>query len=244
VFIVGMPRSGTSLVEQIIDCHPRAHGAGELSAIRQMVVNMYHRLKTDRFFPDYLDMVDADLLTEFGGAHLRELLSLAPGAARIVDKAPGNFVNLGLIAQLYPRARVINCQRDPRDSCLSCYFKSFTFGLQFSNSLESLGRYYNDYERLMAHWHTALDLPILDVQYEDTVKDVETAARRIIDFLGLPWDDACLRFHESDRQVNTASYEQVRQPIYDSSVGRYRPYEAHLKPLLDILNQRDGATTT
>ncbi len=243
VFIVGMPRSGTSLIEQIIDCHPRAFGAGELPAIRQIVVEMFHRVESDQPFPDYLDHVSVDLLSEFAEKHLRSLLAMAPGARRITDKSPGNFVNLGLIAQLYPKARIINCGRDPRDSCLSCYFKSFTFGLHFSKSLESLAYYYNDYRRLMAHWREALDLPILDLQYEDTVADTEGTVRRVIEFLGLEWDDACLQFHESDRQVNTASYEQVRKPIYASSVGRYKTYEQYLQPLIEILKQGDPSAT-
>jgi hypothetical protein len=158
---------------------------------------------------------------------------------RITDKMLLNFLHLGLIALLFPQARVIHCRRDPLDTCVSCFFQNFR-GLTFTLDLADLGNYYRDYERLMDHWRRALPLPMFKVVYEDLVASPEDVSRRLIDFCGLPWDERCLRSHESSRPVRTVSKLQVRQPIYSSSVGRWRRYESHLGPLREALRGAGG----
>lgn len=231
VFIIGMPRSGTSLVEQILAAHPAVHGGGELTLIHDLVA------KTQRppaNLPGHL--TDVGTLTRpaverMSRSYLRDIRRLGPKAQRITDKMPHNFLNLGLITLMFPQARIIHCTRDPMDTLLSCYFQSFVGTLYFTNDLEHLGAVYRGYQRLMAHWKEVLDAAILDVPYEALVEDQEGWTRRLLDFLGLPWDDACLRYYESERITLTASIEQVRRPIYTSSIGRHRHYNAHLGPL-------------
>jgi hypothetical protein len=149
---------------------------------------------------------------------------------------PYNFLHLGLISQLYPGARVIHCRRDPLDTCLSGYFQNFRRGSFQTYDLDHLGRYFVQYQRLMDHWREVLDIRVLDVAYEDVVADLEGQSRRLVDFVGLAWDENCLRFYDSDRPVFTASHDQVRQPIYSRSVGRWRHYERHLGPLIVALD--------
>jgi hypothetical protein len=146
-----------------------------------------------------------------------------------------NFLNLGLISHLFPRARIIHCVRDPIDTCLSCYFQNFARGSFFAFDLRHAGLYYRQYERLMAHWGELLDLPIMEVRYEEHVGEPEKVCRNMLDFLRLDWDPACLRFHESSRFTKTASRDQVREPIYTSSAGRWRNYERHIGPLIEAL---------
>lgn len=235
VFVVGMPRSGTTLVEQIIASHPEAEGVGELSDINRLAHRLPQRLRVREPYPGcirHLDRGTADQLAETYNARLR---SLAPKASRVVDKLPHNFLHLGLIDRLFPAARVIHCRRDPVDTCLSCYFQNFYGTHDYARDLTYLGHYYREYERLMEHWRKVLRIPMLEVQYEELVEDPERVSREIIGFLGLDWDDACLRFYETRRTVHTASVTQVRQPIYKSSTGRWRKYEKHLGPLLEAL---------
>ena len=171
-------------------------------------------------------------------AHLERLKALGGCAERVIDKMPDNVFKLGAIATLYPGARVIFCQRDPRDTCLSCYFQKFTAGqLVFSYDLADCAKRYLETERLIAHWRRVLPLRMLDVEYEALVGDIEEQSRRIIAFLGLDWEPGCLEFHRTTRIVATASAWQVRQPLYDRAVARWRKYEAHLTPLLEILGQ-------
>ena len=235
VFIVGMPRSGTSLVEQTIASHPDAAGAGELPGIADAKLALHYATGGKEIFPKYLPSLTPALLDKAARDYLKTLTHEAPKAARVTDKAPSNFMFVGLIAQLFPNARIIHCKRHPLDSCVSCYTKRFTFGHGFTRSLEDLASYYALYERLMAHWHDVKPLPILDVAYEDMVADHEGMTRKILEFIGLPFDEACLKFYESDRLVRTASYDQVRKPIYGSSVARWRRYEKHLAPLITAL---------
>jgi len=228
VFIVGMPRSGTTLCEQILACHPMVHGAGELtqiSGIEKSVVPAELTTDTlDRLAEDHLDF-----LQDQGGA-----------AARVIDKLPHNHRFLGLIEQLFPEARIIHCTRDPLDTCLSCYFQNFYGGHRYSFDLKTVGEHYRLYERLMAHWRKVSGLNILDVSYEGLVADQETVSRAMVEFLGLEWDPSCLDFHRSNRPALTASYDQVRQPIYSRSVSRAEKYAAHLEPLVAALEGRDG----
>jgi tetratricopeptide (TPR) repeat protein len=204
VFVVGMPRSGTSLVEQIAASHPSVFGAGELDAIRRL---------------EPQDAAD----------HLARLHALAPWAARVVDKTPDNFLHLGAIARMFPGARVIHCVRDARDTAVSCFQQNFAAGHAWTTDLGDIARYQAAHDRLMAHWRQVLPLPLLEVVYEDLVASPEKQSRRMVDFLGLPWDDACLRFHENERPVLTASAAQVRRPIHASSVGRWRNYAGFLR---------------
>jgi tetratricopeptide (TPR) repeat protein len=224
VFIVGMPRSGTSLVEQIASSHPDVFGAGELRDID----NIATALGSTAYRPPSIK--------DAAGKQLDRLRVLGSSALRVIDKMPNNVEHLGLIATLFPAARVILCRRDPRDTCLSCFFQRFDAGnLLFSFDLAQCGRHHVHTDRLIAHWLKVLPLPMLQVQYEDLVSDLEGQSRRIISFLDLPWNPACLEFHRTERTVQTASDWQVRQPIYTRSVGRWRNYERHLGPLFESL---------
>jgi tetratricopeptide (TPR) repeat protein len=232
VFIVGMPRSGTSLVEQILASHPAVHGAGELDFVYQVLLGTLDMLRAEfGAFPACLDNLTTEHVDGMAHVYLGPFIALKPDAARITDKMPLNFLHLGLIALFFPEARIIHCRRDPMDTCLSCFLTYFNKGHEFKHNLPHLGHFYRLYERLMAHWKSAIDLPILDVSYEELVADSETQSRGMIEFLGLPWDDRCLKFHEVQRPCATASVLQVRRPIYNTSVRRWQRYERHLGPL-------------
>lgn len=235
VFIVGMPRSGTTLVEQTLASHPQVFGAGELNHMGQIIQNIPKKKGMTAGYPEFAGLLDAISTCKLGEQYVKALKAMDSKALRITDKMPGNFANLGFIALLLPRARIIHCHRDPLDVCLSCYFQHFTKVMPFSRELSDLGLYYRDYERLMAHWQAALPMQILDVKYEDMIADHEGMSRKIVEFAGLDWDEACLSFHETERAVKTASSWQVRQPIYSSSVARWRNFESHLGPLREAL---------
>jgi tetratricopeptide (TPR) repeat protein len=235
VFIIGMPRSGTTLVEQILASHPQIHGHGEVDHITELVIGLAERLEGRQPYPECLAALDANTAGCLAEEYLGQLERVACGAARSVDKMPHNFFHLGVIALLFPQARLLHCVRDPIDTCLSCYFHDFGLRHPFSWDLEQLGHYYRDYQRLMAHWHATLPNPILDVPYEGLVGDQEVWSRKLIDFLGLPWDERCLAYYETNRPVTTSSSWQVRQPIYASSIGRWQHYVKHLGPLFSGL---------
>ena len=223
VFVLGMPRSGSTLVEQILAGHPQIHAAGELTALEKMTAD----------YPQCVPAFDAAALRSLGQAYLNRLPALADGKVRVVDKLSGNFLRIGLIRLMLPNARIIHTRRDPIDTCVSCYSKLFTFGLSFSYDLAELGRYYRHYDELMAHWRSMLPSgAMLEVSYEDVVNDLEGQARRLIDYCGLPWDHRCISFHKTNRPVKTASAVQVRKPLFRSSLQRWRHYEAGLAPLL------------
>jgi tetratricopeptide (TPR) repeat protein len=228
VFIVGMPRSGTTLAEQILASHPQLFGAGERIDLQKAAGQTY---------PECVLAMTHGALTSFGSNYVAGLAPLAPGAARIIDKMPNNFHYLGLIRLALPNARIIHMRRDPVDTCLSCFTTRFKGdNLPFSYDLAELGRYYRAYEKLMEHWRKLLGSDgFLEVDYEALVDDVEGQARRMVSYCGLTWNDACLTFYKTKREVRTASAVQVRQPIYRTSVGRARPSDAVLKPLLDAL---------
>ena len=228
VFIVGMPRSGTTLAEQILASHPQLFGAGERKDLQNAV---------GPAFPGRVPAMTDNALSSLGANYVAGLAALAPGAARITDKMPTNFIFLGLIRLILPNARIIHMRRDPIDTCLSCFTTTFKAdNVPYSYDLAELGRFYRAYAALIAHWRNVLGPDgFLEVDYEELVADVEGQARRIIDYCGLAWNDACCAFYETKREVRTASAVQVRQPIYRSSVGRWRPSESALKPLLDAL---------
>jgi len=223
VFIVGMPRTGTSLADRMLDGHPRVHSVGERPALGALIGTLT---------PTNLELGVK--------AFRRELRRLAPQADRIVDKMPFNFLNLGFLDIALPGARVIHMRRDPLDTCLSCYMTDFDEARGFSSEQERLGRYYNGYRRLMDHWHETLDTPILDVDYEDLVREPEAQARRMIEFLDLEWDERVLHTTDSERPIATASVEQVREPIDTTSIGRAQKYRKRLATLIETL-EKDGA---
>lgn len=237
VFIVGMPRSGTSLVEQILDSHPAITGAGELSEIFDIADSISAQLDGKPAYPAFMSQLTTELCDQMAQRYLQRLEQTSNQSIYVTDKMPQNFLYLGLINRLFPEAHIIHCQRDPRDTCLSCYFQNFTVGQSYSNDLTSLAQYYRQYQRLMRHWQTNLDIPILTVQYEKLVSEPEPVIRSMLDFLELEWDENCLNFHNNRRVVNTASVDQVRQPMYTKSVARWKHYQDYIGPLLDALTE-------
>jgi tetratricopeptide (TPR) repeat protein len=235
VFIVGMPRSGTTLTEQILAAHPQVHGAGELPTLQRVVELVPAMTGKAAPWPECAARLGQGGVDTLAGRYLAEVTALAPEARHITDKMPQNFLSLGLVAVLFPGSRIVHCTRDPLDTCLSCYFQAFTHGHGYAYDLAALGAYYRHYRRLMGHWAAVLGPSMTAVPYEEMVADQEGTSRRLVDFVGLEWDEACLRFFESDRLAHTASYDQVRRPIYKGSVGRWRPYARHLGPLVDAL---------
>ena len=223
VFILGMPRSGTTLTEQIISSHSDVYGAGELLQITLMEL---------RF-----GVLTPDNAYEQGEWYVKEVQALDPSgkALRVTDKMPGNFSNLGKIISILPNAKIIHTKRNPIDTCLSCYKQNFARGQYWSYNLEELGRYYNDYLDLMAYWREVLGDRFIEIDYEETVSDLEKQARMLIDYVDLPWDDACLEPHKQKRAVLTASKQQVTQPVYKTSVKSWQKYEKYLGPLIEEL---------
>jgi tetratricopeptide (TPR) repeat protein len=232
IFIVGMPRSGTTLVEQILASHPHVFGAGEIPEFGRIVESVCEPAGASGAFPEVVPSLGVARLREIGERYVAAPRAIAPAAARVTNKMPGNFRLIGLIHLVLPNARVIHVRRDPVDTCLSCFSKLFR-RQPYTYDLGELGRYYGAYASLMAHWRRVLPADaVLDVRYEDVVRDLEGQARRIVAACGLPWDARCLDFHRATRPVRTASANQVRRPLYDSAVGRWRPYEPWLGPLL------------
>jgi len=235
VFVLGMPRSGTSLVEQILASHSKVHGAGEREEMLRLADGLAEPLNDTRAYPDCLDSLTREKSETITRDFLNVLRRADPHAARIIDKMPGNFHHVGLIATLFPKAKIIHCIRDPRDTCLSIFFGDFVGSHPYSYDLTNLGRYYRQYERLMQHWHDVLPGRVFDIHYEDLIEDQEGRSRELVKFCGLDWETACLDFHKTRRKVRTRSNAQVRQPIYRSSMGRWRTYADELKPLTDAL---------
>ena len=236
IFVIGMPRSGTTLIEQIIASHPMVLGAGELQTFNDVVLAMRGADGNAISYPDFVSALDATALQRIGAAYVAAVRKLAPRGDYVTDKMPSNYYFAGLIRLALPNAKIVHTMRDPIDTCVSCFLKLFTAEQNHTYDLGELGRYYKRYERLMAHWRRVLPAgSILDVRYEDVVADLEAQARRIIAYCGLPWHDNCVAFNKTDRPVRTASATQVRQPIYNNAIGRWRVYEQHLGPLLDAL---------
>jgi hypothetical protein len=239
IFVIGMPRSGTTLIEQILASHPQVFGAGELALFDQAAGALRDSLPGQPPYPDMAEAMSGEDFGKVGAIYLERLTQLAPDAHRIVDKMPGNFLLAGLIHLALPNATIIHAVRDPVDTCVSCYSLLFN-DQKYSYDLSELGRYYWHYQSLMAHWHGVLPPGrILDVRYEELIGDLEGVARRIVAQCGLPWDERCLDFHRTSRMVNTPSATQVRKPIYRSSIGRWRRYKALLSPLLAELGKTE-----
>jgi len=242
IFVVGMPRSGTTLVEQIISSHPDAAGAGELKDIRQLADELPSLVGGHLDYPDCLSQADADTIRNLAERYWKRLTERSPQAQRVVDKMWANFTHLGFIAMLFPKARVIHCRRDPMDVGLSCYMSNFN-AIRWAWRLEDIGFFYRDYARLMDHWRGVLPLPMHDVVYEELVGDFAGVSKQLIRFCGLEWDDRCLNFHRNRQPVQTASRVQVRQPIYNTSIGRWKKYEVHLLPLQRALGDHGPSSS-
>lgn len=229
VFVVGMPRSGTTLIEQILASHPAGFGAGELA---------YWNAAAAAYEPSAINSnTSPGAVSTYGESYLELLQRLAPDAVRVVDKMPANFMNLGLIHAALPEARIIHVGRHPFDTCLSIYFQNFSTALPYANDLEDLAHYYSEYQRMIAHWRAVLPADrLLEIQYESLIDEPEVWSRRLVEFIGLPWDRRCLEFYRSSRTVTTASRWQVRQKINRSSVDRWQNYEQHIGPLRTLAN--------
>lgn len=234
VFIVGLPRSGTTLVEQILASHGSIHGAGELESLAGVNHAIARRFRDAKPAPECMSLIDAQTVDEFSALYLAELRLRSPSAERVVDKLPGNFVRVGLIRMLFPNAYIVHCTRNALDTCLSLYFHYFQ-ALACSFDLAELGRYFVDYRRLMAHWNDVFPGEIFEARYEELVAEPERITRGLLDYLDVEWDERCLAFHENERSVMSPSNLQVRRPIYSTSIGRWRRYEKHLGPLMEIL---------
>ena len=236
VFVVGMPRSGTTLIEQILASHREVHGAGEISDFELAAADLDGGAALPLRRPETVAEMSDEQFRRLGANYVRRIGAGASAARRIVNKLTENFRFAGLIALALPNARIVHVRRDPVDACFSCFSTLFVENLPFTYDLAELGRYYRAYEALMNFWRDALPKGMMiDVRYEDVIDDLDGQARRIIGHCGLEWDARCLAFHRNARSVRTASLVQVRRPLYKSSVGRWRPYEAFLAPLLDAL---------
>lgn len=237
VFIVGMPRSGSTLTERIIASHPQVHGAGEITAFGDIPFSMMYDLGSYEPYPQCMTDLTQEWADRFAAKYLQYLSDLQRDASRVVDKMLSNYKHLGLISLLLPRARIIHTKRNALDNCWSCFAENLSpVKHRYASDLRNLGLIYRQYEQLMAHWKEVLDIQFMEVQYEEMVADPEGVSRKVIEFLNLPWDDGCLRFYESSGQrAPTLSYQQVRQPIYKSAIHRHERYGALLDPLREAL---------
>lgn len=235
VFIVGMPRSGTSLIEQILSQHCDVFAAGERDDINQIIRKIPNDVNKKEYPLAVLDITASQIET-YRKIYTDMMDSMSASAKIITDKMPTNYLYLGLIKQLFPEARVIHCKRDPRDTCLSIYFQNFQNFHPYSNDLNNIAAVYVEYVRLMEHWKRVLDLPIMDLVYENVTLDVEKYARQVVEFCGLEWQARCLEFYKAKRIVNTASFDQVNKPVYQQSVARWKNYEKYIGELITGLD--------
>jgi tetratricopeptide (TPR) repeat protein len=243
IFIVGMPRSGTTLVEQILASHSEVAGGGELAKIPVLASSIAEFVHTERHFPLAALDLDEPATLRMASAYLRTLRERGGAAARVTDKLPSNFFYLGLIALLFPRAAIIACERDPLDVFISGYFVHFRRPIAHTRSQLDFAHFHRIFGDLMEHWQEVLPGRVLTMSYESLVADQAGQTKRLLDHCGLAWEDACLKFHETARPVRTASSTQVRRPLFSASVGRAEPYLAHLDPLRQALGRADGAAT-
>lgn len=235
IFIVGMPRSGTTLTEQILASHPKACGVGELMAMNRVAMMLDFRKKDQGSFKNKISSIKKEDQRIFGENYLNTLYNYSKTAIHYIDKMPHNFLNVGLINIIFPNAKIIHCTRNAIDNCVSCYTSPLNMSHAYAKDLLGLGQYYREYWGLMNHWKSVSKIPIFEMPYEATVADLEGQARALVAYVGLPWDDACLKFNESSNQVSTISNWQVRQPIYSTSVKRWKVYEKHIGPLIEGL---------
>jgi Flp pilus assembly protein TadD len=238
VFVIGMIRSGTSLVEQILASHSRVYGAGELLEISNLITDLPAALGISVSYPECIRQLEAARIQAAASEYLQNLADRDDQALRVVDKLPTNFLHLGFIAALLPNARVIHCRREPLAVCLSIFFQRFAQGHLYAYDFRDIANYYAEYERMMAHWKKVVPLEILDVQYERVLGGLERESRRMLDYCQLEWEEACLAFHRSTRPVRTASSWQVRQPLYQTAKARWKKFEPHLDALKKALSER------
>lgn len=236
IFIVGLPRSGTSLTEQILSSHPEVEGAGELNDINDIVGCLPSTVGSVQPYPQCITSLTTNTCNSIAQKYINKLTDLCGQNRFITDKMPHNFLNIGLISLLFPQAKIIHCVRDHRDTCLSIYFQNFGCLHPYSTRLEWLGAYYHEYARIMKHWGKVIKTPVYTVRYDDMVNDQEHTTRKLLEHCNLEWNDACMNFNKSKRVVATASYEQVKQKIYTKSLARWKKYEKHLKPLISSLD--------
>jgi tetratricopeptide (TPR) repeat protein len=234
IFIVGLPRSGSTLIEQILASHSQVDGTHELPEIPRLIKAINEQRPQGDGYPQALKHYGKEL-AELGRQYVEWTRRYRKEASHFTDKMPNNFASIGMIAAVLPEATIVNARRHPLDSCMGCFKQLFYKGQSFTYDLVELGEYYLEYERVMAHWHEVLPGKVLDIQYEEMVSDQENQTQRLIEHCDLPWEDRVLRFYETDRAVITASSEQVRQPIYSKSVNSWRRFELHLEPLIEVL---------
>jgi tetratricopeptide (TPR) repeat protein len=234
VFVMGMPRSGTTLLEQILGSHPKVHGAGELAVAKEVFDQVPKWMNMQAAPSVCIPRMSREVTQLAGKEHLTRLRALHPTAQRIVDKMPDNYLWLGFLHAIFPKAKFIYSKRDVHDIAVSCWITNFK-QIRWACDHEDIAGRIKDHLRMMEHWRAVLPVPVLEVEYEQTVEDLEGVARTMIEFCGLEWDPACLAFHESKRTVRTASLSQVRQPVYKNSVQRWKNYEEPLKPLFQLL---------
>ena len=237
IFIVGLPRAGSTLLEQILSSHSMVDGTLELPNVLSLSQELRRR---SRFgdapaYPQILETLDKSAFEKFGKAYIEDTRIHRQDAPRFIDKMPNNFRHIGLIRLMLPNAKIIDARRQPMSCCFSGFKQLFAEGQEFTYGLEDLGRYYRNYVELMNHWDRVLPNFVLRVQYEDVVRDLESEVGRILDFCGLPFEQSCTEFHKTQRDVRTPSSEQVRQPIYDNALEQWRHYESHLSPLASAL---------
>ena len=235
IFIVGMPRSGTSLAEQVLASHPQVHGGGELMALLRAASSRF-TLAEGFDYSASIAAASAEDFEHIAGHYLKAIADLGDDAPHVTDKLPANFLNVGLISIVFPKATVIHCSRDPRDTCFSIFKHLFgASGHNYAYDLEELGAYYNLYSDMMAHWRTVVPISLHELRYEEMIRNQEETTKALLEACGLPWDPACLEFHNTARPVATISADQVRRPIYSSSIGLWQQHEDALAPLLRVL---------
>ena len=235
IFIVGMPRSGTTLLEQILDSHESVYGAGELTNLSDAIYQIA-QVEPGQLFVDKVADLTPEQIRKIATLYSKELWSLSPDSKFISDKMPANFLYIGLIHLAFPNAKIIHAMRDPLDTCFSCFARLFNDTMDIAYDLETLGRYYVMYRKVMDHWHKVLPPgTILDLSYEEMVANSEQQTRRVLEYVGLPWDDKCIEFYKNERLVKTASLAQVNKPIYKTSVERWRHFAQHLHPLIELV---------
>jgi tetratricopeptide (TPR) repeat protein len=240
IFIVGLPRAGSTLLEQILASHSMVDGTMELHNILGLALRLRGRGTEDNVkYPANLSELDTDYFQRFGQQFINDTQVYRAGAPFFIDKMPNNFLHIGLIRLILPRAKIIDARRHPMSCCFSGFKQLFGEGQDFSYSQEDVGRYYRDYEKLMAHWDEVLPGFVLRVQHEDVVQDLEGQVRRMLDFCDLPFEQNCVDFHQTQRAIKTPSSEQVRQPIYTSGLTQWQHYEPYLQPLKAALGHQD-----
>ncbi len=235
IFILGLPRSGSTLVEQILASHSMVDGTSELQDLGQIATSLNKR-SGGLNYPEIVRILSDDDFHQLGSSYIERTMRHRKGAPFYTDKMPNNFPTIGFLSLILPNAKIINTRKNPIDSCVGCYKQHFAKGQAFTYDLNELGEFYLEYIRLMDHWHEVLPGKVLDVVYEDMVEDQEAQTRRLLEFCGLPWEEACLKFYETDRAIRTASSEQVRKPIHNKSVGYWKNFEKHLQPLIEVLD--------